>query len=156
MDEILRARLGKEYPTKGVGRNWTDRFVERHHLELKTYNPKSLEGAWGRAVNPTTHQAWFDLLGETLQSGNNGKPIAEDCIWAADEAGFQPAIRTLQEQVIGGANKKLQHQTRGGTRENTTVIVTIGADGSSLPPAVIFKGQAYQTAWKQENPANAS
>ncbi|KZP14784.1 DDE-domain-containing protein, partial [Athelia psychrophila] len=69
-----------------------------------------------------------------------------ECIWAAHEAGFQPATGTSQERVIGGANKKVQHQTRGGTRENTTVIVTIGADGSSLPPAVIFKGQAYQTS----------
>ncbi|KZP17145.1 hypothetical protein FIBSPDRAFT_717134, partial [Athelia psychrophila] len=34
VDEIMRARLGKEYPAEGVGRNWTARFVERHHLKL--------------------------------------------------------------------------------------------------------------------------
>ncbi|KZP02153.1 hypothetical protein FIBSPDRAFT_689284, partial [Athelia psychrophila] len=47
VDEIMRERLGKAYPAEGVGRNWTSQFVERNHLKLKTYNPKSLEGARG-------------------------------------------------------------------------------------------------------------
>lgn len=107
-------------------------------------------------MNSNTNTAWFKLLGETLQTGDNGQPIAPECIWAADEVGFQPTTSTAQECVIGAAKKRVQHQQQGGGRENTTVIVTIGADGSSLPPAVIFKGKAYQMKWKQDNPANAS
>ena len=42
------------------------------------------------------------------------------------------------------------------TRENITVVVSIAADGSSIPPAVIFKGQAFLPQWKQDNPLNAS
>lgn len=76
-------------------------------------------------------------------------------IWAADEAGFQPSGGT-GERVIGGAKIKTQHQQRGGSRENITVIVTIGADGTSTSPAVIFKGKSYQSKWRQDNPANAS
>ncbi|KDQ18849.1 hypothetical protein BOTBODRAFT_93184, partial [Botryobasidium botryosum FD-172 SS1] len=30
VDEILTARLGDEFPAGGVGKRWTDRFVERH------------------------------------------------------------------------------------------------------------------------------
>jgi len=37
-----------------------------------------------------------------------------------------------------------------------TVVVVICADGTSLPPAVIFKGECFQTSWKQDNPLNAS
>ena len=40
--------------------------------------------------------------------------------------------------------------------ENITVIVTICADGTSLPPAVLFKGQAFQVKWAQDNPTKAS
>lgn len=105
-------------------------------------------------MNPHTNAAWFDLLGETLMMGDNGQPVAQECIWAADEAGFQPSTGTAQERVISAADKKVQHQQRAGSRENITVIVTIGADGSSLPPAVIFKGKLYQMKWKQDNPAN--
>lgn len=54
-----------------------------------------------------------------------------------------------------GTGKQVQYQQRDGNWENITVIVTIGTDGSSTPPAVIFKGKAYQAKWKQDNPTNA-
>lgn len=143
------------FPKGGVGQQWTSRFVEWHYQKLKTYNAKSLESIRGKAVNPFTNAAWFDLLREILDTDNDGNPIAMESIWAADEAGFQP-ITSTTERVIGAAGKRIQHKQRGGVRENTTVIVTIGADGSALPPAVIFKGKSYQMNWKQNNPANAS
>ena len=51
------------------------------------------------------------------------------------------------EHVFGARKKAAPYQQRGGTRENITVIVTICADGTSTPPAVIFKGNAYQVKW---------
>ncbi|EGO03641.1 hypothetical protein SERLA73DRAFT_29186, partial [Serpula lacrymans var. lacrymans S7.3] len=30
VDEVLKARLGNQFPFNGVGKNWTDRFVEEH------------------------------------------------------------------------------------------------------------------------------
>lgn len=58
--------------------------------------------------------------------------------------------------MIGKAGEKPQYQQRGGSKENTTVIVTICADGTSIAPAVVFKGKGYSTSWKQDNPLNAS
>ena len=58
--------------------------------------------------------------------------------------------------MIGKKGQTNQHQIREGTRENITVVVSIAADGSSIPPAVIFKGQAFLPQWKQDNPLNAS
>jgi hypothetical protein len=72
-----------------------------------------------------------------------------------DESGF-PASTATKRRVIGGAGKKTQHQVGDGGRENTTVILTICADGTALKPSVIFKGQAYNVRWDQENPTNAS
>jgi hypothetical protein len=61
------------------------------------------------------------------------------------------------EHVINLQKKKgPQYQQQAGTRENTTVIVTICADGTSIPPTVIFKGAAYQVSWGDDNPLNAS
>ncbi|RPD67635.1 hypothetical protein L226DRAFT_445447, partial [Lentinus tigrinus ALCF2SS1-7] len=34
VDTILRGRLGDRFPEGGVGRQWTQRFVERHHDKL--------------------------------------------------------------------------------------------------------------------------
>ena len=155
VDDICRARLGDEFPAAGVGANWTQRFVTKHSKQLTMYTPRPLDTKRARAVNPTTNAAWFKLLGETLESGDNGKPIAQECCWGVDESGFQSGLGATGEKVMGSAGKKSQYKQGDATRENITVLVTIGVDGTSLAPAVIFKGKAYQPKWNQENPTNA-
>lgn len=150
VDEVCHAHYGDKFPEEGVGKNWTDRFVSSHH-QLSTYWAKSLDNARGRAVNPTTNTMWFCLLGKVIAE----EKIEEDTIYGMDETGFQPG-GGASERVIGAAGKKTQHQQKDGNRENITVIVTICADGTSLPPAVIFKGQNFLVKWDQDNPLNAS
>jgi hypothetical protein len=74
-----------------------------------------------------------------VDEDNNGghEPIREENIYGTDESGFflEGSIRVC---VIGARGKKTQHQQSAGGRENTTVIITICADGSSLKPAVIY------------------
>lgn len=110
---------------------------------------RPLEAKRGRAVNPATNAAWFDLLGET-QKKYNLKP---QTTWATDESGTQSGAG-IRERVMGSRKRTPQYQQRDGDRENITVIVTICADGSALPPTVIFKGKALQVSWLQDNPAN--
>ncbi|KAH7917887.1 DDE-domain-containing protein, partial [Leucogyrophana mollusca] len=98
-----------------------------------------LDSKRGRAVNQNTNKAWFDLLEGVLEKYD----IAEDCIYAADEIGISPQSGE-DERVIGSRKPGPQYQQRTGSKENTTVIVTICADGTSSAPAVIFKGNAYQ------------
>lgn len=92
----------------------------------------------------------------TVIDGEGGEDIiAAECIYGADETGIQNGIGTV-EQVVGPAGESIQHQQRSGDRENITVLVTICADGTSIAPAVIFKGETFQSSWKQDNPLNAS
>jgi hypothetical protein len=203
VDNICRTRLGRKFPTSGVGKNWTSRFISKHSDRLSTYWTHNLDEKRGRAVNPHTNAEWFDLLGDVLKGNrdsefddapptsagsggqdqddddsdmpalaslekdtygdhgvdedNNGghEPIREENIYGTDESGFFPE-GGVRVRVIGARGKKTQHQQSDGGRENTTVIVTICADGSSLKPAVIYKGQSYHVKWDQENPAEAS
>ncbi|KAG2053206.1 hypothetical protein BDR06DRAFT_886513, partial [Suillus hirtellus] len=37
VNKILHARLGGKFPETGVGKNWTDRFMEKHSNRLGTY-----------------------------------------------------------------------------------------------------------------------
>ncbi|THU90241.1 DDE-domain-containing protein, partial [Dendrothele bispora CBS 962.96] len=59
-------------------------------------------------------------------------------------------------RVAGGAGKRTQHQQGGTNRENTTAIVTICADGTTLCLMIIFKGTNLWSAWCQHNVANAT
>jgi hypothetical protein len=80
--------------------------------------------------------------------------IPDELVYGADETGIQGGIG-VTERVIGPAGAKIQHQQRSGNRENITVLPTICADGTSLAPTVIYKGDAFQTKWLQDNPLNA-
>ena len=151
-NEILRARLGPTF--KGVGKNWAHRFVERNHDRLKSYWTHGLDESRAQAANPHTKKAFFELLEKTIQGEDGEDSIPDELIYGADETGIQKGIGTKQ-RVVGGTGKKVQHQVRSGDRENITIIETICADGTTIAPAVIYKGEGYQVNWKQDNPLNA-
>ncbi len=152
-NQILHARDGSDY--EPVGKRWAGRFVEKHSDHLKTYWSNPLDHSRARSVNPTTKAEFYELL-RTVIDGEGGEDIiAAECIYGADETGIQNGIGTV-EQVVGPAGESIQHQQRSGDRENITVLVTICADGTSIAPAVIFKGETFQSSWKQDNPLNAS
>ncbi|VDB85089.1 unnamed protein product [Peniophora sp. CBMAI 1063] len=145
VDSIVRSR---DPHFVGVGQNWTKRFIERTP-ELSTLWTRGLETKRGQAVNPAAHEAWEKMLAEKV----DGTP--EECLLAADEVSMT-TNHGEKHKAIGRAGKKYVYEQRSGSRENTTVIATIVADGTYLAPAVIFKGTAYQTSWKQNNPLNMS
>lgn len=149
VNEILHARLGATFP--GVGKQWSHRFVEKHSSRIKTGWSTTLDSKRGRAVNPHTKASWFQMLEDVVLQYK----IVEETTYGTDEVGCNPS-EGQKEWVMGGHKPGPQYQQRDGIRENVTVIVTICADGTSTPPAVIFKGKGYQVQWKQNNPANAS
>ncbi|KIM72257.1 hypothetical protein PILCRDRAFT_82026 [Piloderma croceum F 1598] len=73
VDDICHARLGDKFLAAEVGANWTERFVTKHSKWLTMYTPRLLDSKQAWAINPTTNAAWFKLLGETLESGDDGK-----------------------------------------------------------------------------------
>jgi hypothetical protein len=154
VDEIARARSGDKFPEDGVGHQWTRRFVS-DHTELKTYWSAPLDKSRARAVNPMTKEHYFDLLEKVIEGDGGDNRIPPELIYGADESGFQKGLGQ-KERVIGGKGKKRQHQQRSGDRENITVLVWICGDGTTGPPLVIYKGEAFQASWKQNNPLNTS
>ncbi|KIK20325.1 hypothetical protein PISMIDRAFT_106027 [Pisolithus microcarpus 441] len=58
--------------------------------------------------------------------------------------------------MIGPAKQKMQYQQRDGNKETITVMVTICADGSTILPTCIYKGQTFSTNWHQDNTLQAS
>lgn len=130
-------------------------FVEKHSDHLSSYWCHPLEHSRAHAGNPHTKEAYFNLLEGAIIGEEDEEPVSPELMFATDETGVQQGLGTWQ-RIIGPKGKKVQHQQRSGDRENTTVIVTICAYGTSLPPAVIFKGELFQTTWRQNNPLNMS
>ncbi|KZV67728.1 DDE-domain-containing protein [Peniophora sp. CONT] len=93
----------------------------------------------------------MDLLYSTVEEYN----IAPECIAGSDEIGFNSAL-IQRGRAIGPKGRKVLYQRNDGPRENITVIATILADGTTIPPSVIYKGDGYQVRWSENNPLNAS
>jgi hypothetical protein len=150
--EIVNGILRDEDPSfPGVGLNWGKRFLEWHWAELKTYWSSPLEYVRCQAVNPANLENFYAILTDLFDKhGFKAWNIS-----GTDESGLLTGVAQKQK-VVGVRGKKTQHQKREVKRENTTVIATMCADGTALPPIVIFKGKHYLVKWKQDNPLNAS
>ena len=71
-----------------------------------------------------------------------------------DESGF-PFGTGEKVKVIACKTTKRAHVQHDGNHENVSVIVTICANGSFVPPVVIFKGQNINSKWLIYNPLEA-
>ena len=63
---------------------------------------------------------------------------------------------TPTQQVVGETSLHRQHQQGRLNKHTMTVLVTIGADGSTINPTVVFKGKKVVASWKQDNISNPS
>lgn len=134
-----------------LGKNWTYRFISKHSDRVKIYLSSPLDSKRARAVNLNTNATWFEMLGQTLRKYTTDN----DCLYGCDETGFQ--IGTAHRQyATGGAGKKQQYkQKESDSCETITAVVTICADGTSIPPLVIFKGKAFSAKRAENNPLKA-
>ena len=145
---ILRHRTGTD---DDIGKNWVDRFIARHEDQLHTYWTKHLPGNCAGAANPTNVRNWEDIIEEEVVVPG----IQPDDIYGMDET-FTPPEFAQMRRVIAGKGKNIQYEQGGSTKQTVTVLATICADGSTLPPNVIFKGTHLMSEWFDGNVANAT
>jgi hypothetical protein len=136
---------------KPLGKNWVDRFLERHHEKLQTHWTKPLDTQRANALNPATTHHWFYNI---IKPNIVDKDVPPELLFGMDESGF-PQANTGRQRVIGARGTKTQHASSSGDCENITAIVTICADGTALRPTIIYKGKNLQRQWTENNIAQA-
>lgn len=135
-----------------MGKHWVDHFIMKHSDCIKTVDSTLLKDKRGCAMNPENTKELWVLLKEA-----QAKPgVHTETMFGSDEVGVPQCSEEHEHVVTSQDHIGPQFKEHAGIQENTTIIVTICADGTTLPPAVIFKGQAYQVSWGDENPLNAS
>jgi len=151
VDMVVSARWGDRFPVMGVGVNWTYQFAKKHADQLKVSWARSLEDKRGQAANPHNNSEFWKILKDVKTKYS----IEPKNIYGSDEVGIQPQGQGEHEFVFGPHGKSFPYQQCSGTHENITVIVTICTNGTTTPPAIIFKGKAYNVKWGEDNPLNA-
>ncbi|KAF5378013.1 hypothetical protein D9757_009862 [Collybiopsis confluens] len=145
---ILQKDKGPDYSE--VGPTWIYHFLKRHH-EISMHWSKALDMQRAQSLNPAAVDHWFELVKEQIVEAG----VKPENTYGMDESST-PRGNVTKERVAGARGTKTQHRTGGANRENITSVVTICADGTTLNPTVIFKGQNLYTKWSENNVANAT
>ena len=69
--------------------------------------------------------------------------------YVADETALQKS-QNGAVRVVGRRGVKRQYVKQNSDRVLTTVLATICANGTAIPPFVIFKGAQFQVAWGEQ------
>ena len=167
---LYAAHAGKEKAEQDpLGINWVDNFVTRHHDKIAgalrqlrlLITAHQSSGLWAnpldmqraKALNPHNIEDWFENVVKPHIVDQNVPP---ECIFGTDETGVS-LDQGQSNRVVAEKGTKRQHQSGGGNRgENVTAIITICGDGTALKPTYIFRGEALQKGWTQNNVAEAS
>jgi DDE superfamily endonuclease/Tc5 transposase DNA-binding domain/helix-turn-helix, Psq domain len=128
-----------------IGAEWVSRFLRRHP-ELASVTLRSIESNRLKAATPERLQQYFDELEKVVAEY---KILPKDK-YNMDESGY--AIGEIEaSKCIINANIRQQFQSKPGRQEWVTSVECICADGTALPPLIIFKGTKLSTRWVDGN-----
>jgi len=153
MAEEVRKRRVKQINEDGmqlvqyddIGTDWVSRFLRRHP-ELAGVTLQSIESSRLKAATPERLQKYFDDLEKVVAEYN----ILAENKYNMDESGY--AIGEIEAtRCIINANIRQQFQSKPGRQEWVTSVECICADGTALPPLIIFKGEKVSPRWVTEN-----
>ncbi|KAF4440562.1 hypothetical protein F53441_12267 [Fusarium austroafricanum] len=117
-----------------LGRNWVTKFINRR-ADLKTKMGRRQEAKRFDSFTPKAVHWYFDI-----REGQYGWIKPENTV-NVDEGG-------LDSLVVGSADPKRKAFLKGPqTRNWTSFIEAITADGRALTPGIIFKGKQLQKQW---------
>jgi len=128
-----------------VGKNWVQNFINRHDTLQSKFSRKY---DYQRAKNedPAVIQDWFQRVQSTIQEFG----ILEQDIYNFDETGFQMGVISTAKVVTSAQIRGRPTLTQPGNREWVTVIETIRADGTTIPPMIILAGKVHISIWYDE------
>jgi hypothetical protein len=125
-----------------LGHKWTYNFIKRHPF-LKSLISRPLEQSRAKACTRENLLKWFDMFKHTMDKYK----IQLENIYNIDETGFQMGATSRSYVIIDKRSGGYGHSGSGSKGENITAIETSCADGTVLPPFIIFKGEHLQSTW---------
>ena len=129
------------------GHDWYLSFMARHpNFSFK--KPEHLQKIRKDARDPFVVYDFYNKLNELVMEKSLSDPTKASFIFNTDESGFNSD--PCRVRAIGEKGKTLSRVSGGSGRESTTVLACISADGSYLPPFILFKGSAVQARWVSE------
>lgn len=147
---MVRNFIG-ELSSTPPGKNYVQKFLKRNSDRLASAYLRPFDIKRKRADNPAWIEPFYDRLEEKIEKYD----IQPHNTYNMDEKGFLPGILTMMERIFTKElweNGFLKGAGTDGNREWITVLAAICADGSWVPPALIYpaKNEAIMDSWLQD------
>ena len=99
--------------------------------------------------------SWFEKVKTFLEKVDiRHAPDLATRLWNADETGFCTSVAS--PRVLARRGTRDVHETGGGSgRQYYTVLAAGAADGTRLPPFILYKGVNLYLRWTRGGPAGA-
>ncbi|XP_072375567.1 uncharacterized protein, partial [Diabrotica undecimpunctata] len=134
--------------TKMAGRYWLKGFLQRHP-EISIRKAQNMNPARAQKLNKFIVKDYFDKLRGVLQELDLiDKP---ERIYNVDEKGCRLSLHH-QQTVLAKKGAKRVHLVAPEHGENVTIVSCANANGTAIPPAVLFKGRRMKPEWKDNLP----
>ncbi|PMD26311.1 hypothetical protein NA56DRAFT_733159 [Hyaloscypha hepaticicola] len=143
--------LTEEIIGRYIYKNWTAHFVKRYSDRLKSLYLHNIDNLHIKSEYRPYIKHFFDLLIKAINDYN----IIAGNIYNWDEKGFLIGLAHTLKRIM---TKKLYNSGRiisaaqDGSREFISLLASICADGTALPPALIYKGASgdLQDTWLED------
>jgi hypothetical protein len=143
--------FARDIGSKEPGRSWVARFVERHSKELLREYLRPLDSARHKADSEWQYQLYFDHLAKKIDEYE----VLPSNIYNMDEKGFLIGFLTKSKRIYSKTyfeSRNLLGHIQDGNRECITILGCICADGTAIPPSIIFQALNgnLQDSWLQD------
>jgi hypothetical protein len=133
---------------KSISESWITRFINNHSDILISKWTTAMVSVRHAADSYEKYAAYFAILRDKMQEYN----IEPRHTYNMDEKGFAIGVVGRSKRIFSRADykRKRGRQTlQDDNREWVTLIASICADGSALPPGIIYssKAQKLQSTW---------
>jgi hypothetical protein len=140
-----------EISNKEVGRAWSQRFCKRHQDVLLSKYLTGIDRQRIHADNKDSYKEYYDAL-KALVDKYEVLPCNQ---YNIDEKGFMIGVVTKTKRIFTKYlhdDRRLLGVLQDGNREWITVVGAICADGTAVPPMLIYKAVSglLQDSWVQD------
>jgi hypothetical protein len=126
-----------------LGQNWAAGFLRRN-LRVHSIIGRKIDASRATAANPESIREFLELYEATRRRLD----IQLRDTYNIDETGIVLGVCN-NSRVIASASKHKAYVKSPENREWVTIIECVSADGCTLRPVVIFKGNHVLTSWFQ-------
>jgi hypothetical protein len=148
--KLMIKNFATEITGKKPGKNWVARWLQQQSGRLVIKNSSGLDSDRKKAEKKERYELYLKLIKEKIDFYN----LQPSQIYNMDEKGFLIGLLQKGHRVFSKAAYEQGYKQflQDGNREWITTVACICADGTALPPALIYAAKSgnLQDSWLQD------